>query len=1702
MDFMDTPEQGHSFIDDEVDSMQGIQSFQNTDPLKAQAAMLALTQKSITQAQDSYKRLLNGDTPPLDNINKQTQEQAQISLNEMQSALPQILTDPNVSEDEKFKLVDAVRNGRLQAPDVAQRLHAAAISREHGGDNYTDKVIIKGTARLTAEAMDQWQERQAVVNAATATRDGTMGKISDFIGMFAPMGEGYQMAKIAASAEGKAAGTSSIVYSAALPGSSFSEFHKKFHAMPYDEQTTTIKELTNIIQSSSSMMTSDNQMRSASFLADLQNPEYSNFDKYFANSMNILDAIGVGQLVKALPALGRGAVGAAKGIGQRSNMKLNAVEELRMARENMDIPLGDVGLDEQRAANAAYATTQKTRPDDLASITSTPQMKADAKKLEQLEARHSSLLGESLTPLTNGEVTRLTALREQLAQKLAEQPAGKVRQKDAVAQLKDRQTDISSQIARIDDALDQNSVAQRNIEQITSLEKEMAVLRKSDAMVDIPLTETAMAVQRAYMQGTVFTHNPRTAGNVIMNANPAESRMMHAGVVLEEGEELPMALYGVSRNEAIIKNLAPQVGDATGRVKYVTPDIEQNLRRSILAGLDNTVYDPASGLQFTEAERAVGRAAIVNDYSSAVGVKLHPAMAGVESEMTGSKVRINAVYSAGDSGWLTAEDAIKQTEFALRSRGVTKNDITVLMRDGDEFVPVDAAKVAGQEGEFLARVSADEYIDLDDIKELESLDVKRNFLDRFFGTGTNKFGSLQSHALPISDMLHPTLVSPAVVADDKVSLIAEALLRKLDTFSTGYMKLPKDRRDMMKNYIEEANQNEIAFSRSNLSARGFDNNEVDMLSTWTEFWEIDWKLENLDLIRSLNAQGFQWMDHPNFTGAVKPRPKNYAITEVYDAMADVVRPIDRAEIDEIYRQGGTVGELKRPLDINGMTAEYVISRNNASEFTRKLTASDNVLERRDGYFQVYHKAPKFVDETYKASNGKTYTRTIATTGTTKEAKEAVELLAKRSPDSTFSYRGDERSIDRGSREYWDLNTTGGRIAQRHRSDLIQNNVGLGSIGAQNYVENPVEAALKATASISGRTAMRPVIETAKERFMQQYGYLVMQSQPGVKSFPDSLNQILKKGEFTSKELADARTTWNYISYLESGYVNSIDDIYKNSMRLLGDIVGDKGWGAVERTVREAGEWSPTSAHKGMIFSAYLASNPFRQFIVQGNQGLRALAYNPQGFTSGSVYNYFLSPFQEAFGVGLSKEQKGFSDFMKSTGMYQAVSKNNLIRGTLLEASEQSTHVGAAVSKVGGGLRRVGFDQGERFNLLSHSAAVYDEFVRAGKNVADARVQAEMHDRVRAITLDMNFAGDMPYNQNALSVLMTYMQVPHKAIAATLSRRVPSDARNRMVMFDLAMWGLPTQTIGKVMDIEGISPENPEMRRIVEEGLQAWYLNKAASLMTGEDIKVDYSSLSPMAIDNWVKMFGAMWFDGGVSKMIDSTAGSKIFGLGMDSRIGVALNMSSQFFKDFYETPDNPTDVVDVLDSWMRISSGWNNFQKARMQWALGVSKDKYGNMTDSTVHKAEAVGQFFGFGSEDTRDYYKVLDGLRKSNKAVVEQAKDDVNKFIQLSEVRTNGMNDNLTSLRMHSKMMMATTRFISPQQRSLYIKEVSDRLMTTPEATMWKEISKSMGFPDNNQVVDNIRRAPGLTEEQKAKAESVFTQNRAAIEQLRKED
>ena len=1663
----------------------------NPAPYKAQAALLALSNKTYEQAQAAFQNFDAEAPDALKKLMMQTQAQGAEAVQQFKDNLPQVMADPTVSIQEKENIVDNLRSGKIKTPDSTSTLVASSAAKENGlaHDSYADGV--NGWVNIQALSDDSWMkfgERQAAVNLSNAYKDGTVQKIGDFLGLFAPLADANMTLELRKSPIAQELGMGGRLYASMLPGSFMQEMVGKLNELPYEKKTAALASIKDIIRSGSSLATSDNQMRAESFMSDLNSEDYGSFEKWMTNGFHYLDIIGVGQGIKNAPTFIRKGIAATKS-GVNS---LKGAEEITNAikfeRAGRDIPF-DAAVATARPDVDTTRVSAGVTQNDLAKNTQVPQRSINQAKIEQLETQRTTILEEPTDPLGPREVTRLEGERKALAQKLEASRAMPVDGKKGGTSLSlkkvhnDVLADMESQINRIDDALQTNRVANNNAQVLADIDKELDGLRKGKDMEAIPETPLAQAINQAYVQGTVFNHNPRTVGHILMNTNPNEARNLQMATLLDEGGETALALHGVGRDEALAKGVMPQVSTA-GTVKWITPDIDKGIRtRLIDPKIDDIVADATGGYQFTPGELATGRANIVHEYENAVGIQLHPAMSHVKTSEDGSRLYVQGIYTAGDTGWATAEDAIAQTKFALSKRGIGDNDITVFARQGDEFVPVDKASVAGVQGEYVIGIRTEDIVNAGDIGPLEALDVKYNFMDRFNGSGQNKYGSLQTHIIPSANMLHETITGAAAVADDKVSALAKFLLDKLDDFSTPYMQLNAGRREKMADYFVEANTKGLAPDPQDLIARGFTTKEQDIIGKWRNYWDTNFELENLDVVRNLRGQNYGWLQSGNLSTAIKMPTKrpNYGITEIYDATHDVVRPIDAQEIKDLYNSGGYIAEVRRPFDLQGQMVENVIVRQNANEYSRNLKDTDKVLEKREGYFQVHHKGAKYVDETFQGPSGKTYTRTVAVSGTTQEAKEATELLRKRNPGKEYSYRGDERGISRGSQEYWDLNSVGGRIAQRHRSSLLEESTGLQSVtNGMTYIQNPVESALRAAQSISGRTAMRPVLETSKKRFMDQYAHLVTADEMGQRHFPSSLNGIAQKGEFSKKELADARTTWNYINYLENGYVNSLDNGVKAIMRLAADFTGEMGLGKVEGAFRAGEEVNLTAKAKGVMFGSFFATNPFRQWVMQGNQSLRAMAYNPKGFVSGSIFEYFRTPFHEATKGSLTANQLGFKEFMENTGMYQAISKNNVIRGTMMDAAERRGYTGKLTDGAISTLRRVGFDVGEHFNLWVHGASVYDEFVRAGKNVKDARVQAEMHSRIRAITYDMNFAGDMPYNQNAASLFMTYMQVPHKALASGFNRRVPLDVRMRMAMFDVALWGIP-EPLAKMALGETYKDMDEETQRLMYDGLESWFINKLLETAADERVAIDFSPLKPYDMDSWVKLFEAGWSDGGLSKVLGNSANGRMFTDG-NGRVWQAVKLTMDYFKDIRDDSNSidPANLWQVANAWASISSGWSNAQKARARWALQYATDKKGGRVDDYVNKYEAAAMMFGFGTEDERQYYKTIMDQNKDMKATKEAAVKDADEFIRLVQLKSNGMADPREVAKMHMQLMRTHANHLNPAARDAYMKEATENLFKPANYKVLESLSKNNGLFDSTDYLARVKAAP-ISEDKK---------------------
>lgn len=1169
--------------------------------------------------------------------------------------------------------------------------------------------------------------------------------------------------------------------------------------------------------------------------------------------------------------------------------------------------------------------------------------------------------------------------------------------------------------------------------------------------------------------------NPASPAAIIQQANPEQARSLHQAVVKSETDEVAEGLYGSSKTDAIATDIMPQAGTASGAVKSKVVDIERDLRAEMRVAdelVDATVQDGA--IYFTPAERAAARAHVVNDFQNAEGLVINNAMSSFKGD--GAAVEVRAVYGTTEGGFLDAEQAVAQAKFALRSRGVKDEDITLLRKVGLDHVRVDLDEVRGVEGQYMVEVKTTSSFDVTDLSRLEEFDVKRNFFDRVPQFVSDDKGSVARYLMDSASMLHPIYTGAASVASDATSAFEKMMLQLASRYSDQYKKFSKADKAKVDDYIKEANYNGVKFDIGDLTARGMTRPQMDALKSWRDYWDAHFYLENNDVVRSLNSQGYQYFKNNHAELYAKPVAKNQNISRLYDPATDTVVTHVKADGDALYNAGGTYAKLRRPADFGGVTAEYMIVRNTPTEYLRKFRSSDQVLNYRDGYFQLQYKAPRFIDETVRTPSGAVdRVRTVAVAGDTVEA-EAFAARMRTTTGNEYTVRGDDRAIRRDSDSWWDLNSASGRIAQRRRGKLLEDSSGLNHLGDGSYIVNPVDSAIRAARSISGRTVSRPMLDASKARFMNQYKDVLPSNGMGGVQFPSSVNEIGAKGEFFSSRVADARTTYSYLRYLENGYINSMDDAWKQLFNGMADMLGSKGYGKLERGALAASETAPTSLAKNGVFMSYIGINPFRQWIIQTHQIVRTFAYNPTGWATGNVQK-LMAEYLGSIMVGGKNSSSDFGKFVRESGLLDSVDKSNLVRGTLTDAADLSNTALRTVGKATGVVRKVGFDIGEQGNLLGHAAAVFDRYKRIGKDLTDKSVREEAFSEIRAISYDMNFAGDMVYNQTSPAMLLQFMQVPHKAFLQMTNRRIPLSVRTKMVAADLLMWGPPTILVSDMLGVD-ILPDNPQAKEAVMYGFESAMLNWSFNELfdtEGEKTNVDFSSLAPYDMSGWVKFFHG-FYDGGFHEVLMNSPAGQLF-LKDGGRTQQALAAMGRYFSGFDEAQQKPETFLSMANEVAKISSGWNNAIKARSMLNLQKKLDQYGNIVDDKTTTTEAWAQLFGFGTSDMRDLYEI----GKKTSATEKQFKEDhVKIYKDIRRYYAEQLEVPSNDPAFITAVTGAALKAVDDPRGMEIIRQEWQRDMVSKEDQLIQQMMRASRIPDPNSFRDSVKRAP-ISEESK---------------------
>lgn len=1092
------------------------------------------------------------------------------------------------------------------------------------------------------------------------------------------------------------------------------------------------------------------------------------------------------------------------------------------------------------------------------------------------------------------------------------------------------------------------------------------------------------------------TVQPVTLSQTYKNTNPGKARAAHQAAYRDETGEAAQALYGTSRTDAVANDLVGQIGSPTGRVrsKVSRPDAEYIASITPSPEVMNTVRADG-GLHYWRQEKEYFDARVTNDFHNAFGLTARPEM--FKYNRDGTTASVNATYGPMDSGWANAQDAVDLTAFNLRHYGVTEDQITVLMRQGDDYVPTKVEDVPEGATDFLVQVQTNVRMSADKIENFEEADVLRNFFDRFAQFSGESQGSLQRHLLDAHSMLHPNITLGANVAVDKANALEKSLLENLEPFTDIYTKLPKDRQQLVENIIKEANYNSRQPNFTELLAQGYSREEVQALREWKEFWDTQWWLENSDLRRTLSNRGYMMLENGQTGTRVYARPlsRNRApqSARVYNDRTGEIVTMSRDEITKLYEDGGTLAQMRQPMRVQDEGVELILSEEKAgSSYLRAFNEDDAILNYREGYYQVSYTAPKFIDKIVKDSRGnELYRQAVGTAGNTRDAA----LMSKRmnaTDGGEYVVRESREKMRMDGDDYWNLQLASGRSAQRVRGERLESATSINNTAVDHdFVLEPAQAAVNAARSISRRVRMRDYLETTKARFMQQYGEMLPRDQYGRPQYPGSITQIQKKtGTQRDKDVADARTTYEYIDSLENGYINSIDDAYKSLMRGIADIAGRSGLAKGEEAFHYlADSRGPMQFGRNTAFTLYLALNPLRQAIVQGHQAVQLVANFPRyavGRMPGDVSllmqmktsNYIKGQPQvnDLFlkSTGRTEEEARFMlRSFDESGLSASIDKQNLVKGSLTELVEYSKYTGNAaglVLKPVEWSRKIGFDAGENFNMMTAWLAHYNKRLEdTGKTYK--QLNSEDLDWVtaqaRSYTYNMNVAGEMPYNQNWMGAMMQFMQVPHKALTQMLTDRTLSRGEKlRLIGFNTAMYGVAPASVMYPW-LENKLPEDGEFREMVLQGLESYTLNKFLTLTTGNETNLDYSGLAAADMTALWDLVGSMITTDIGTILAESPSGALFFG--NNPRL-------TNFFKtvarygNFVDDVQDPVTMKRIAIEASSLSSGMSNFWKARYIMKAGQKINSSGDVIVQDANATTAIAAMFGFQTRQEANQY------------------------------------------------------------------------------------------------------------------------------------
>ena len=1134
----------------------------------------------------------------------------------------------------------------------------------------------------------------------------------------------------------------------------------------------------------------------------------------------------------------------------------------------------------------------------------------------------------------------------------------------------------------IDNIIDRLSITDRmtstQINDVRAAIGPIQIKRKNDLNGVIPDSPGNFAeVQRAHISGNV---QPTSISQIYKDTNPGKARVAHEAMVNDTSGRAAQVLYGTDRTSAIANDIAPDIGGSP-RIRHktefdavgATPDMS----------IVKHVNDSDGAVWASRQEKGVAKAAVIDEWKNVTGLTPRTAMQTIESikpDITdlGNGVRFNQVYGPKDNGFSDAIAGMEVVKAALRKYGVKDNELKVLSRQPDGlYGPVKEGQDL-RNGDFVVQVEYDYRYDPKSVN-FEGFDVSPlwKFLRIPDVPIMAREGGITQQIIPKAVNIDKNAYTAGVSAADRASGLQKQMLQYGKRVADGFKKLPSDQKSLVDQYIRIANDQEIKFNAANIRAAGISEEGLSVLNDWKTVQDTIWVLENRDVNRTLRNRGYEYyINKSNDTQlVVKPEARGSAVYgRTYLDSDGVAKTLSNEDLDKLYAEGGYIGELRSPSNFNGEQITHVVVKNNATEgYARAIRDDDITLGYRDGYYHVRYTDPYYI--TSKSKDG--VTRTIARADNKADVDAELTRLKSLKDGNEYDFKYD-RNIGMDARfdDELDVQFNSGRSSQRLRGKRLDR-VGHDKTLSDAGMESPIDSLVRSIASISNRVSYRDVLEADKQRWLSSFKHLLPKN--AQYKFPEKLSDIRSgKGD------NEARHAFRYVEALQDGYGNTIDDMSKMFFNKVSDVASNKGWGWVEKVGRRAAKVNPSAVGRLTAFKLFLAANPLRQLPLQMAPAIPIIAsLNPVGFVKvfrqAPVLAAWHRGVDPATTLKISKmsglsvdEMDALIEDYRLSGMSAAVNAHSYLSDDLGRLADHNI-LQSAATVAGKPLRlaqNVGFDFGEQTLMTTVWISERDRMLRQlGKKTLNATEREELTAKVRALTGDMNRGGDMPYNSNSFSVVMQFLQNPHKIASGLIlgHRNLTKMERAQLATGYTLTFGIPTVAFVNQFVDGVIPPDNIEARDIIKGGLTNMLFNNFFSSLTGEDVNVDLSgSLQPFSTEPMTEFIGGI-LTGNVTDILSGAAAPSLLSDGGRIRNFVEA-VAAPFVPGNYENVD---ELKQVGLTFMQMFTGLSNTLKANYMLESGKIVTSKGQVVDDDISFMEALMKAAGFQTMDEVRYWQ-----------------------------------------------------------------------------------------------------------------------------------